>query len=98
MAVEGFYLPDPPQSLIDGFGGCIDDYRPTVQIPACILPAFQFFQRVSTQWRAGPGGIFGLDYVAVDTLARIYKVDLSASMMDDIAIMESSAIEIINGE
>ena len=96
-AIEGLYFPDPPQQLVDNFGGTLEDYRPEVELSADIVDSFYFYQRIDTQWRTGPGGLIGLDYTVIPIVAKIYNVEVSAELMDDIATMEAVAIKTIMG-
>lgn len=96
-AIEGLYFPDPPQQLVDNFGGTLEDYRPEVELSADIVDSFYFYQRIDTQWRTGPGGLIGLDYTVIPIVAKIYNVEVSAELMDDIATMEVAAIKTIMG-
>ncbi|BEH86271.1 hypothetical protein [Klebsiella phage phiKp_14] len=96
-AIEGLYFPDPPQQLVDNFGGTLEDYRPEVELSADIVDSFYFYQRIDTQWRTGPGGLIGLDYTVIPIVAKIYNVEVSAELMDDIATMEAAAIKTIMG-
>ena len=58
-------------------------------------PAFSLFTRVQTQWRLGPGGATGLDYLVVMRLLdRMSLSDTDYDLwLDDIRIMEGAAIE-----
>lgn len=53
-----------------------------------------FFCKLLTQWKRSPmsGVPEGLDYVAVEALARILKVDLAAPFMDSLQVLELSFI------
>ncbi|UGO51882.1 DUF1799 domain-containing protein [Klebsiella phage vB_KaeS_Diencephalon] len=96
-AIEGLYFPDPPQSFVDMMGGEIDDYRPTVELPEFVSGSFSFFQRIDSQWRTGPGGLIGLDYTVIPMMAKIYGLEVTPDLMDDIATMEAAAIKTIMG-
>jgi hypothetical protein len=58
-------------------------------------PAFSLFTRVQTQWRLGPGGATGLDYLVVMRLLdRMSLSDTDYDLwFDDIRVMEGAAIE-----
>lgn len=55
------------------------------------------FVRVQTQWRtSGQGGVIGLDYNVVLGLLPLYAVPEPAQLVEDIRVMESRAVELIN--
>ena len=55
------------------------------------------FLRVQTQWRLNPnGGVIGLDYAGVLPLLPLYAEGSPAVVFDDVRVMESRAVEIIN--
>lgn len=59
----------------------------------------QLFLLVQTQWRTGSmGGVIGLDYDAVESGARLAKVDVTPEMFEGLRIMESSAVNALNEE
>ena len=60
------------------------------------MPAVDLFQRCVTQWRPGPSGVIGLDYVAMLQVAGILGMHMTAAMMQDMQIMELHARELIN--
>lgn len=57
--------------------------------------AFNLFASVRTQWRVGPGGVYGLDYAVVDS--RIDRMGLSDGDREvleaEIQAMEFAALE-----
>lgn len=57
-------------------------------------PAFDLYQQISTQWRTGPGGPVGLDYLVV--FHELDRRDLSREQYDDflwaIRVIEHAAI------
>lgn len=60
-------------------------------------PAVQAFLRVSTQWRVGGmGGIFGLDYAAVEAALRMLGCDNPREIFDSIQVMEYAALPVLN--
>jgi len=57
----------------------------------------ELFLKLATQWRVGGmGGFLGLDYASVDAVFRIYKVKNRPERLDDIRVMELSAVGILN--
>ena len=65
--------------------------------PECALP-IEIFSRVSTQWRAGAGGPFGLDYnVLFQELDREgLEGDRRAEVMAAMRVIEGAALTEIN--
>lgn len=60
-------------------------------------PTVAMFVRLSTQWKStGFGGVTGLDYCAVETLFRIYRVKNRKRMMDNLQVMEFAALKVVN--
>ena len=53
----------------------------------------QLFLRAQTQWRTGPGGIIGLDYLALEMLTKLYATGLPASLLEDIQVMEGEILQ-----
>ncbi len=60
--------------------------------------ALRLFQGCLTQWRRGGmnGARVGLDYVAVDIVARAKKIDLDGDVLDGLQIMEAESLRIFN--
>ncbi len=58
-------------------------------------PVFSLFTRVQTQWRLGPGGATGLDYMVVMRLLdRMTLTDEQYdAWLDDIRLMEGEALQ-----
>lgn len=50
----------------------------------------------STQWRVSEGGIFGLDYTAVFSIARALGVAADARFIEKIGAYEQEAVACIN--
>lgn len=60
--------------------------------------AVELFLRCQTQWRTGPGGVIGLDYSVVLSLATLY-LPASAekqTILEDVQIMERRALELFD--
>lgn len=59
--------------------------------------AVNMFLKLATQWKStGFGGVLGLDYSAVYSLFQIYNTRHRADVMDDLQIMEFTALAIMN--
>jgi hypothetical protein len=56
----------------------------------------QMFLRGQTQWRATMGGVLGLDYGALAWLFRLYEVTDQRAVLEDLQIMESAAMLVMN--
>ena len=56
------------------------------------------FLRCQTQWRVGVSGIIGLDYTSVLEMIKLYLVEDTVAMLENLQIMEAAALRIINRE
>jgi hypothetical protein len=56
------------------------------------------FLRCQTQWRVGISGIIGLDYTSVIEMIKLYLVEDTVAMLENLQIMEAAALKIINKE
>tara|TARA_Y100000593_G_scaffold15097_1_gene29330 strand:+ start:2279 stop:2452 length:174 start_codon:yes stop_codon:yes gene_type:complete len=54
--------------------------------------------RCQTQWRTSVGGITGLDYASVVSIAKLYKYKDLPSVIEDLQIMEIAAMAEMNKE
>ena len=61
-------------------------------------PAVEMFLRCQTQWRTTMSGVCGLDYTAVQWLFKLYEVKDQPAVLEDLQIMESAAMKILNKE
>ena len=61
-------------------------------------PAVEMFFRCQTQWRTSMNGLIGLDYGAVQWLFRLYEVDDPRSLLEDLQVMESAVMRVLNKE
>lgn len=59
------------------------------------LSAVNTFIAMATQWRLGPGGPIGLDYVALPAVMRLTGVAKKerAEVFDAIRVLEDAALE-----
>ena len=55
-------------------------------------PAFCVFVGCSTQWRMSDGQPVGLDYTAVESVMRVYKVKQARETFERIRVLESAAL------
>tara|TARA_A100001201_G_C4053987_1_gene190517 strand:- start:346 stop:522 length:177 start_codon:yes stop_codon:yes gene_type:complete len=56
------------------------------------------FLRCQTQWRVGISGIIGLDYTSVIEMIKLYLVEDTVAMLENLQIMEAAALKVINKE
>ncbi len=58
------------------------------------MAAISVFIAMSTQWRVGPGGPYGLDYQALPVTLRLCEVPRQAwpDVFDEIRVMEIAAL------
>lgn len=58
-------------------------------------PAWQLFQQLAGQWRAGVGGVYALDYTAL--FMRMERMRLADDAWDalfqDVRVLEGAALE-----
>ena len=54
------------------------------------------FLRCQTQWRVGVSGIIGLDYTSVLEMIKLYLVEDTVAMLENLQIMEAAALQAIN--
>ncbi len=61
-------------------------------------PAVELFLRCQTQWRAGPGGLIGLDYGVLLTFATMYLPPSAEAqtVLEEVQIMERRALELFD--
>ena len=60
--------------------------------------AVQMFLRCQTQWRTGPKGVIGLDYLALDLLFRLHGALDPATMLEDIQVIEGEILATVQKE
>ena len=56
------------------------------------------FLRCQTQWRVGMSGIIGLDYTSVIEMIKLYLVEDTVAMLENLQIMEAAALQALNKE
>ena len=56
------------------------------------------FLRCQTQWRVGISGIIGLDYTSIIEMIKLYLVEDTVAMLENLQIMEAAALQVINKE
>ena len=54
------------------------------------------FLRCQTQWRVGVSGIIGLDYTSVLEMIKLYLVEDTVAMLENLQIMEPAALQALN--
>ena len=54
------------------------------------------FLRCQTQWRVGMSGIIGLDYTSVLEMIKLYLVEDTVAMLENLQIMEAAALQALN--
>ena len=54
------------------------------------------FLRCQTQWRVGVSGIIGLDYTSVLEMIKLYLVEDTVAMLENLQIMEAAALQALN--
>ena len=56
----------------------------------------QMFLRCQTQWRVGISGIIGLDYTSVIEMIKLYLVEDTVAMLENLQVMEAAALQALN--
>ena len=51
------------------------------------------FLRCQTQWRVGVSGIIGLDYTSVLEMIKLYLVEDTVAMLENLQIMEAAVLK-----
>ena len=54
------------------------------------------FLRCQTQWRVGMSGIIGLDYTSVIKMIKLYLVEDTVAMLENLQVMEAAALQALN--
>ncbi|SEE38781.1 DUF1799 domain-containing protein [Pseudomonas coleopterorum] len=95
------YEAGPSAAEVGAFGLTLD------QIPQeeCYVwpenwPSFCVFESMTTQWRSGPGGATGLDYVSIPVVMRLVGVEKKRRPMvfEDVRVMEAAALGVMADE
>ena len=61
--------------------------------------ALEAFLRVRRQWRVSPaGGVMGFDYSGVEALLRMSGIEVDVALLDDLAVMEDAAVEVLTAK
>ena len=84
-AAMGIALPEPKKE---------DDFEVWKENWAAV----ELFLRVQTQWRTSVGGVTGLDYASVISTAKLYSVEDLPSVLEDLQVMEVTAMADLNKE
>lgn len=94
------YDPGPSDEELFALGLLREDVADTSTLevwPENWIP-YKVFSEVSTQWRVGPGGRVGLDYLAVNWLMNLTKIKQKKrfEILKAIQVMEYSALKIMS--
>ena len=54
------------------------------------------FLRCQTQWRVGINGMSCLDYTSVIEMIKLYLVEDTVAMLENLQIMEAAALQALN--
>lgn len=60
------------------------------------VPVVELFMRCIRQWRTAGEAFLGIDYVALDVVAKLSNMALDAEVFNDFQIMEAWAVELLN--
>ncbi|AYJ73295.1 tail length tape measure protein [Cronobacter phage CS01] len=61
-----------------------------------MMESWDLFCAMQTQWRSAGGGPYGFDYNVLPMLFRVYRIDDEEAAFNDLRIMESKALEMLN--
>ena len=56
-------------------------------------PTWTLWNLVSTQWRVGMSGTVGLDYGAIEQLARLYEITVTPGAMTKLRALEALVLK-----
>jgi hypothetical protein len=56
------------------------------------------FLRCQTQWRVGMSGIIGLDYTSVIEMIKLYTVEDTVAMLENLQVIEASVLKAMSKE
>ena len=93
------YAAEDDAAQLAAFGFSPADYPDeVVEVWPENINAVNLFSRISTQWRVGTGGAYGLDYnVMLALMERMRLNDEEHSiLLDDMRVIESEALSIMN--
>lgn len=93
------FEPPPPPDLVATFGGTADDYQTEIDLLPSIVPSFNVYRAMSTQWNIGFGGRTGLNYAALPVVFDLLKVpeEDRSSIFEDVQIMELATLGAAHG-
>lgn len=60
------------------------------------LPVVELFMRSIRQWRTIGESFLGIDVLAMQAVARLIGMELTAELFNDFQIMEARAVDILN--
>lgn len=60
------------------------------------IPVVELFARSVRQWRTAGEQFLGIDYVALEVVAKLTDTALDAELFNDFQIMEARAAELLN--
>lgn len=76
------------------FGLTLEEAQgPPIEVWPDNLIVVNVFVSMSTQWRTGAAGATGLDYTALEATMRMLGVEANGELLEDIRVLESSALE-----
>jgi hypothetical protein len=99
--VGALYWRRPTAAAAGEFGLRPSDFtEPSVDVWPEAWDAVQLFSRISNQWRAGPGGAFGLDYLVVyhELDRRALSPEQYDGTLAQLRVIEGAALDLIRKE
>ena len=56
------------------------------------------FLRCQTQWRVGMSGIIGLDYTSVIEMIKLYCIEDTVTMLENLQVIEAAVLKALARE
>lgn len=60
--------------------------------------AMMMFLRMQTQWNVSMNGLVGLNYQALETLIRLYKIEEPLELFEKVQVIERAALVKMNSK
>lgn len=96
------YSQAPSSNQLDswGLGGLLSVVEQEVEVWPENWSAFNLFTALSTQWRVGNNGAYGLDYNTVPAVSELIGIDKEELpfAFNGLRVMESAALQIMEAD
>lgn len=92
LAAQGLDISTLEPWRIEQLQGGSDDYELWEEN----IPVVELFMKTIRQWRTAGDQFLGIDYVALDVVAKLGDTALDAEVFNDFQTMEARAVELLN--